>query len=151
VGVAGVQNVLMCYNTDLRSIYEMYAAKDVPWLHAGNYVRNNEARPCHGLLSFQVWQLVCDAGLQSNEVPFLAVDQAMAEACQPPAPVAARRKRVSQTHNCAGVLALEVPQHSPFRVSSQPVKRHSKLCELPPKAIPYFYTVCQISELFRQS
>lgn len=119
VGLAGVQNVLMCYNTELRSLYDRYAANAVLCFHSGGYIRDIKARPSNGLLSLQVWQLIYDASLASSEVPLTAVDQAMAEACKPPAPVTVRRARVSQTPNSSRVLIFEVPQHSPFRVGFQ--------------------------------
>jgi hypothetical protein len=113
---AGIRNVLMCYNTELRKLYDVYAAKDIRWYHSGSYTRKTEMRPCHGLLSLQVWQMVLDSDLTTEDMPMLQVNEALAEACAAPKEISVRRKRVAMTGHAPGVWTFQVPLNSPFRV-----------------------------------
>lgn len=113
---AGLCNVFMTFNTELRQLYDTYAALDLPWLHDGGYTRQLEARACFGLISMQVWQMAYDVGLVSLEVPMASADAAMRSACAPPADIAAHRADARTGEHFRGVWTLDVPAHSPFRV-----------------------------------
>lgn len=113
---AGLCNVFMTYNTELRQLYDKYTATDLPWLHNGSYTRCLETRACFGLLSMQLWQMAYDAGLVCLELPMALLNAAMCTACAPAADVAAHRAQASAGEFFRGVWALNVPDHSPFRV-----------------------------------
>ena len=112
----GLRNAFMCYNSQLRTIYDMYAAKSAPWYCPGTYASHLAERMSYGLLSCHVWQLVLDAGLADEEMPMAVVCQALHKACEPASSVLRRRRCVLRSEDAAGVWTLSVPLYSPFLV-----------------------------------
>jgi hypothetical protein len=106
----------MCFNSELRSLYDIYAAKHVLWLHSGAYAQARELRPAFGLLSMQLWQLVHDSGLLDVSFTLHRVAAATGLACKPPPCVAARRRRVALSHHAPGIWTFTLPEMSPFQV-----------------------------------
>lgn len=111
-----MRNLFMCYNTQLRTLYDTYACKRASWLHDGSYAADLELRPSFGLLAMNVWHLVQDAGLSSEQLPLEQVNRILTHACKASEAVRERRARVLEGANAAGVWTFEVPLHSPFRV-----------------------------------
>ena len=116
---AGIATILMCYNTELRALYDLYSAKDVLWLHDASYSRAKDQRPCFGLLSLQFWQLMRDAYLLTSSCTLSDVNSVLHKACLPPPEVLSRRGVVLKSDNASGVWTFGVPLHSPFLVRGE--------------------------------
>jgi hypothetical protein len=120
---AGLCNALMCYNSQLRQLYDAYVANKTCWFHAGAYAAQLGARPSYGLLSFQVWLMLLDSSLADEELPLSLVCQAIVQACMPGVTVVQRRSRVLKTAGAAGVWTFDLPKLSPFRVRGNDLAR----------------------------
>ena len=68
------------------------------------------------MLSLNMWQLVLDADLCSEELPIAQVNSIMAQACEPCGKIMERRARVAQGVRAEGIWTFAVPPQSPFRV-----------------------------------
>eukprot|EP00798_Chlamydomonas_sp_ICE-L_P022097 gene22097-29154_t len=94
VAVRSVNNVLMVYNTDLRSLYDKYCKR--PSLH----MPRGEARPSFTMVSAQFWELLLDSRL-------VTIDEILALARQPSETLAAFREKMQVD---VGVVGDEVEE-----------------------------------------
>eukprot|EP00195_Chlamydomonas_chlamydogama_P014841 CAMPEP_0202908442 /NCGR_PEP_ID=MMETSP1392-20130828/46018_1 /ASSEMBLY_ACC=CAM_ASM_000868 /TAXON_ID=225041 /ORGANISM="Chlamydomonas chlamydogama, Strain SAG 11-48b" /LENGTH=700 /DNA_ID=CAMNT_0049597777 /DNA_START=52 /DNA_END=2150 /DNA_ORIENTATION=+ len=82
----GINNVLMVYNSDLRSLYDKYCKR--PSLH----MARDAPRPSFTLVTAQFWELMSDARLVTAATSLHHIDQLLVQARRAPPPLVAFRE-----------------------------------------------------------
>jgi hypothetical protein len=116
--VAGVEHVLMCNNSELRTLYDVYSQLQVPWIHSSDYHTVLEKRCNFGLLSMQFWRMLHDGCILSAQMSLSVVNSILRRCCVAPAAIVERRRRVHQSICYPGVWTFNLPDHSPYRARS---------------------------------
>ncbi|GMH38680.1 hypothetical protein BSKO_06564 [Bryopsis sp. KO-2023] len=102
----GVNNVLMCHNTELRNLYEKYCQS----AQANSKVSD---RTSFTLLLSQFWELCRHARLPSTQMPLVRINQVIRKAMQPSPLVTRRREKVLNSVNANGVPNDSYSVHDP--------------------------------------
>jgi hypothetical protein len=122
----GVEHVLMCNNSELRALYDLYCQQDIPWMHYTEYHKNLEKRPSFGMLSMQFWIMMIDGCVLSPMLPLSTVNSILKQCCKAPAAILERRKAVLQSPSYPGVWTYDLPDHSPYQVHSRNLRKQNQ-------------------------